>query len=71
MSPENSFPTPINDCYKVTLHVMQNSKEYGVDLSKLVLAGDSAGERKPINKKLGHSICISNFKIKVQMLLLQ
>jgi acetyl esterase/lipase len=46
MSPENSFPTPIIDCYKVTLHVMQNFKEYGVDLSKLVLAGDSAGERK-------------------------
>ena len=43
MSPEYSYPTPINDCYKVTLHVMQNSKEYGVDLNKLILAGDSAG----------------------------
>jgi acetyl esterase/lipase len=43
MTPEHPYPQSINDCYAVTLNVIQNSKELGINLDKLVLAGDSAG----------------------------
>ena len=43
MTPEHPYPQSINDCYTVTLNVIQNSKELGINLDKLVLAGDSAG----------------------------
>ena len=46
MSPEVYYPENLNDCYKVTLHIIKNSKQLGVDIERLVLAGDSAGGKK-------------------------
>ena len=43
MAPEFPFPSPIDECYKATLHVLTNHIELGVDPEKLVLAGDSSG----------------------------
>jgi len=43
MAPEAPYPQSINDCYKATLNVIQNAKELGVDIERLVIAGDSAG----------------------------
>jgi arylacetamide deacetylase-like 3/4 len=43
MTPEAPYPESINDCYKVTLDVIQNEKELGIDIERLVIAGDSAG----------------------------
>ena len=43
MTPEYPYPQSINDCYAVTLYVIKNCNQYGADLKKLVIAGDSAG----------------------------
>ena len=43
MTPEFPYPTPTDDCYKATLHVLKLSDQLGIDLNKLILAGDSAG----------------------------
>ncbi len=43
MAPDNPFPTPLDDCYRVTLHVIEHAKELKVDKERLILAGDSAG----------------------------
>jgi acetyl esterase/lipase len=43
MAPENLFPTPADDCYLVTKHIIQNSHEFNADPNRIVLGGDSAG----------------------------
>lgn len=43
MGPEHPYPIPTADCYAVTKYVIYSGKEFGADLSRLVLAGDSAG----------------------------
>lgn len=43
MAPDNPYPTPTNDCFEVTKYVIQNPEKFRADLSRLVLAGDSAG----------------------------
>ncbi len=43
MAPEHPHPVPTQDCYSVTKYVIQNPDEFSVDISKLILAGDSAG----------------------------
>ena len=42
-APEHPFPIPFDDCYATLLWVAQNATELGVDISKLGVAGDSAG----------------------------
>ena len=42
-APEHPFPIPFDDCYATLLWVLQNATELGVDISKLGVAGDSAG----------------------------
>ena len=42
-APEHPFPIPFDDCYATLLWVMQNAAELSVDISKLGVAGDSAG----------------------------
>ena len=46
MSPENPYPTPEDDCYKVTKYLIKNYQDYKFDLEKVVLIGDSAGKSK-------------------------
>lgn len=42
-APEFPFPVPLEDCYAATQYVQQHGKEFGVDSSRLAVAGDSAG----------------------------
>ena len=44
LAPENAFPTPLQDCVAVTKYFLNNAAEkFGVDSSRVVLAGESAG----------------------------
>lgn len=43
LSPEAKFPQALNECAGVIDHFAVNGDEYGVDGSRLALAGDSAG----------------------------
>ena len=43
LSPETPYPGPLDDCVAVTEWVAANGAELGVDGSRLVVAGDSAG----------------------------
>ena len=42
-SPTASFPLPLNQIYAALLFLYNNPDEYGIDTSKIILAGDSAG----------------------------
>lgn len=41
--PEIKYPTPLNDAYHVTKHLIKNSRDYKIELKNLILMGDSAG----------------------------
>lgn len=43
LSPENSFPKPLNDCYDATQWVFENIEELGGGEDNLILCGESAG----------------------------
>ena len=42
-SPECRFPGPLNDCYQATLDAVSQPAELKIDVSKVAVAGDSAG----------------------------
>ncbi|MDA3846755.1 MAG: alpha/beta hydrolase [Vallitaleaceae bacterium] len=41
--PEHPFPHGMEDCYKAMLHGLSLSDEKGIDLSRVIVSGDSAG----------------------------
>ncbi|MBT6139859.1 MAG: alpha/beta hydrolase fold domain-containing protein [Rhodospirillaceae bacterium] len=43
LAPEARYPGPLEDCLAATRYVMRHGGELGLDTSKVVLAGDSAG----------------------------
>lgn len=43
LSPEARYPTAIEECYDVTNYVVENARALSLDVSKLVVAGDSVG----------------------------
>jgi acetyl esterase len=43
LAPEHPFPIPLDDCYEATQYIQSHAKELGMDSSRLVVAGDSAG----------------------------
>lgn len=43
LSPEARFPLAIEDCLTCIRHISSHAGEYGIDLARLVVAGDSAG----------------------------
>lgn len=42
-SPEFPYPAQIDDCYWATKYVIKNANEFGVDTSRMIVSGDSAG----------------------------
>ncbi|MFS4458108.1 alpha/beta hydrolase [Bdellovibrio sp. HCB2-146] len=42
-SPEAQYPVPLEECYAATLYVAEHGSEFGLDGSRLAVAGDSAG----------------------------
>lgn len=42
-SPEAKFPQTTDDLFFVLEHIVKNAKQYGLDVSRLVVAGDSVG----------------------------
>ena len=42
-SPEHKFPIPFNDCYSATEWFFEHATEMNVDVTKIGVAGDSAG----------------------------
>jgi acetyl esterase len=42
-SPEAKFPVPIQEAYAATRYVAENSARFGLDASRLAVAGDSVG----------------------------
>ncbi|XP_034973295.1 arylacetamide deacetylase-like 4 [Zootoca vivipara] len=43
LSPEHLPPAQYKDCLAATLHLIQNAASHGVDPSKIIVGGDSAG----------------------------
>lgn len=43
LAPEHKYPAALDDCYAVTHHIAEHAGVLGIDGSKLVVAGDSAG----------------------------
>lgn len=43
LSPENTFPGPIQDCFSATKYVAENADTLRLDASRMAVAGDSAG----------------------------
>ena len=43
LSPEHSFPGPLEDCQEVLHHLVEEAISFGVDTERVAVAGDSAG----------------------------
>lgn len=43
LAPEHPFPTPVEDCFSVASWILENAREIGVDTSKSLIYGGSAG----------------------------
>uniref|UniRef100_A0A7N4NHJ4 Alpha/beta hydrolase fold-3 domain-containing protein n=1 Tax=Sarcophilus harrisii TaxID=9305 RepID=A0A7N4NHJ4_SARHA len=43
MVPDHKYPAPLNDCITATIHFLRTLDTYGVDPSRVILCGDSAG----------------------------
>ncbi len=43
LAPEHKFPEPVEDCYSALIWILENGSKYGLDPSRLIICGDSAG----------------------------
>jgi len=43
LAPEHPHPAPVNDCYAGLLWAVQNASDLGIDPSRIIVAGSSAG----------------------------
>ncbi|XP_078613334.1 arylacetamide deacetylase-like [Branchiostoma floridae x Branchiostoma japonicum] len=43
LAPEHKFPIPFEDCLTATQHFLQHASEYGIDPTRIGVAGQSAG----------------------------
>ncbi len=41
--PEHKYPAALTDSYSTTKYLIANHKKYAIDLTNLILCGDSAG----------------------------
>lgn len=42
-APEHIYPVPLDDCVTATIHFIAHAKDFGVDTTRIAVAGDSAG----------------------------
>ena len=42
-APYYIYPTQFNDCYNVAIGLLNTGAAYGVDVSRVIIIGDSAG----------------------------
>ena len=68
LAPEHPFPEGLNFCYKAIKELFNNPNKYGIDISDMIIMGDSAGAN------LATVICLKakkakDFKIKKEVLL--
>jgi len=42
-TPYHPYPTPVNDCYDWTIHLLDHRKKYGINENNFCIMGDSAG----------------------------
>ncbi|XP_006264536.2 arylacetamide deacetylase-like 4 [Alligator mississippiensis] len=43
LAPEHKYPAQFDDCLTAAIHFMRNTEDYGVDPTRIIIAGDSAG----------------------------
>ncbi|XP_048375167.1 arylacetamide deacetylase-like 4 [Sphaerodactylus townsendi] len=43
LAPEHKYPSQLNDCLAAATHFLQTADDFGVDSSRVIVAGDSAG----------------------------
>lgn len=43
LSPKNPFPADLDDCFACWQHITGNAEQYGIDLDRLAVGGNSAG----------------------------
>ena len=43
LAPEHPYPAAVDDCLETVKYVFDNAEELGIDQTKIVLTGDSAG----------------------------
>ncbi|NXS12114.1 ADCL4 protein, partial [Neodrepanis coruscans] len=69
LSPEHKYPTQSLECLTATLHFLQTADTYGVDPTRVIVCGDSAGATYAANvcQELGHRADIP--KIRAQLLI--
>lgn len=65
LAPEHRFPSGLTDCQKVIDYIIREEKTLGVDSSRLIVLGDSAGA----NLAAGCCLLDRERKIKLQVLL--
>lgn len=41
LAPEYTYPTPMDDCFKVTKYVLNHAGEFNIDPSRVSIAGES------------------------------
>ncbi len=65
LAPEHPFPEGLNECYRVIEYIFQNHKALGMDSTRLVVLGDSAGAN------LAAACCLKDTqrRIRLQVLL--
>ncbi|XP_066493554.1 arylacetamide deacetylase-like 3 [Tiliqua scincoides] len=43
LAPEHLYPVPIKDCLSAAVHFLKHAEDYGVDLNRIIIGGDSTG----------------------------